>query len=148
MPTPIATYVGMKRFGPKMEAIRNARGLSQDALAGLVGCSQSVIGNWEKGKSKPNVENATKIADALGVDLDYLVRDERENPLPPPEEVMAVKIVRALEIDETEVIRRLNPQKLPIHPSAPFPRRLTLLEDRPAETQAPGQSKEKKTDHS
>ena len=35
----------------------------------------SIIGKYERGENTPSIEVATKIADALGVTLDYLVKD-------------------------------------------------------------------------
>ena len=49
---------------------RNARGLSQEALAKLVGTSQSTIARLEEANtSSPTVRTLRKIADALGMNL-------------------------------------------------------------------------------
>ncbi len=39
------------------------------------GTSGDIIGKYERGENVPSIDVATKIADALGVTLDYLVKD-------------------------------------------------------------------------
>ena len=41
----------------------------------MVGTSGDIIGKYERGETTPSIDVATKIADALGVTLDYLVKD-------------------------------------------------------------------------
>jgi len=53
--------------------VRKSKKISQDELAKMIGAHAPVIGRYERGEVKPSIEMATKIADALGVSLDYLV---------------------------------------------------------------------------
>lgn len=41
----------------------------------MVGTSGDIIGKYERGENTPSIEVAAKIADALGVTLDYLIKD-------------------------------------------------------------------------
>lgn len=41
----------------------------------MVGTSGDIIGKYERGENIPSIEVVTKIADALGVTLDYFVKD-------------------------------------------------------------------------
>ena len=41
----------------------------------MVGTSGDIIGKYERGENTPSIEVAAKIANALGVSLDYLVKD-------------------------------------------------------------------------
>lgn len=57
------------------ERIREARkkcGLTQKQLAEKLNISYQQIGQYEKGTRRPKSENLQKIADALGVNIDYL----------------------------------------------------------------------------
>ena len=60
-------------FGDRLLEVRKKKKLSQDQLAKTVGAHAPVIGRYERGEVKPSIEMATKLAEALGVSLDYLV---------------------------------------------------------------------------
>lgn len=47
--------------------------ISQDELAKTIGVNAPVIGRYERNEVKSYIEVATKMAEALGVSLDYLV---------------------------------------------------------------------------
>jgi transcriptional regulator with XRE-family HTH domain len=68
------------------------------------------MSNWFKGKHKPDLESAMKIARALGVPLDYLADDAQDEP-PASEfsewEVAVVDFIRLMGLDKGEAIRRL-----------------------------------------
>lgn len=46
--------------------------MSQEELAKLLGVHSPIVGRYERGEVKPSIEMAAKIAEALGVSLDYL----------------------------------------------------------------------------
>lgn len=52
---------------------RKAKGLTQDDLAKIVGCTQKDISRWESGVYKPNIENFQKLATALSCLVDELL---------------------------------------------------------------------------
>jgi len=60
-------------FGERVSRIRKEKSLSQNELGKVAGMSGDMIGKYERGEMKPNIDTATKIAEALGVSLDYLV---------------------------------------------------------------------------
>jgi transcriptional regulator with XRE-family HTH domain len=60
-------------FGERLTAVRKKKKVSQDELAKTIGAHAPVIGRYERNEVKPSIEVATKIAEALGVSLDYLV---------------------------------------------------------------------------
>lgn len=62
-------------FGERITYKRKQHKWSQDELAKKVGTSAPIIGRYERDEIKPSIEVATKIADALGVTIDYLVKD-------------------------------------------------------------------------
>ncbi len=53
--------------------LRKTKGWSQADLANKTDISQVMVGKYERGEAVPSIEVAKRIADALGVSLDYLV---------------------------------------------------------------------------
>jgi transcriptional regulator with XRE-family HTH domain len=65
-------------FGEKVRKLRKERGWSQDELGRQVGIHGRHVGKYEIGRAMPNADTVVKIADVLGVSIDYLLRDELE----------------------------------------------------------------------
>jgi transcriptional regulator with XRE-family HTH domain len=65
--------LSFKEIGSKIQQAREAKGLSQKQLARLVGCSQSALSNYEKGKRRLYLSQLEAIAEALNMPLDYFV---------------------------------------------------------------------------
>lgn len=59
-------------FGERLLQVRKKRKVSQDDLAKRLGVHAPVIGRYERGEVKPSIETAARMAEALGVSLDYL----------------------------------------------------------------------------
>jgi len=57
----------------RLVSLRKEKKISQGELAEKVGIHNNVLGRYERGEATPSVEMAAKLADALGVSLDYLV---------------------------------------------------------------------------
>jgi transcriptional regulator with XRE-family HTH domain len=69
----------MQRFGEKLHALRERRGLTVRQLASMLEIrSHSHIVEIEKGKNKPSVELVIKVADVFDVSIDRLLRDNLE----------------------------------------------------------------------
>jgi len=66
-------------FGEKIHHLRKMAGLSQEQLAEKLGVSRQAISRWEMG-TVPDMENAVKISKFFDCSLDYLVKDEVDNP--------------------------------------------------------------------
>jgi len=66
------------RLGEKINRMRKAKKLSQSDMAEAVGVSRDAISKYERDDIVPSVENARRIAQVLGVSLDYLVSDKEE----------------------------------------------------------------------
>lgn len=60
-------------FGEHVVMLRKQLKLSQDELAKKVGTSAPIIGRYERNEIKPSIEMAKKLADELGVTVDYLI---------------------------------------------------------------------------
>ena len=59
-------------FGEGLTMVRKKKKISQDELAKAIGVHAPVIGRYERDEVKPSIEVAAKIAQSLGVSLDYL----------------------------------------------------------------------------
>lgn len=60
-------------FGERIILIRKQLKWSQSDLAKKIGTSAPIVGRYEREEIKPSIDVAAKIADALGVTLDYLL---------------------------------------------------------------------------
>ena len=57
----------------RLAILRKDKGISQTELGNIAGIHPNVLGRYERGEATPSVDMAAKLADALGVSLDYLV---------------------------------------------------------------------------
>lgn len=60
-------------FGERITLTRKQLKWSQGELAEKVGTSAPIVGRYERDEIKPSIEVAKKIADELGVTVDYLL---------------------------------------------------------------------------
>ncbi len=65
-------------FGPKLRALRERAGMSQDRLAELVGMSGNAIARIERAEREPGWGTVLKLANALGVTPDTFVKKSGE----------------------------------------------------------------------
>lgn len=65
-------------FGEKLQMLRKARGLSQEALAEQLGVTRQAVSKWELGDATPDLENVVALARFFGVSTDYLLLMEQE----------------------------------------------------------------------
>ncbi|MBQ7362971.1 MAG: helix-turn-helix transcriptional regulator [Clostridia bacterium] len=64
----------------KLYALRRKQGLSQEGLAEKLDCSRQVISKWENGTTTPDAEMLQKYSELFGVSIDYLVKEDIEEP--------------------------------------------------------------------
>lgn len=62
-----------KKFQDQLRAAREKRELSQSELATRTGLQPSAVSHFETGKRSPSFDNLKRLADALGVSVDYLL---------------------------------------------------------------------------
>ena len=65
-------------FGKRVRELRKERGLSQVELATKVGIDRSYMGFLERGERNPSLEVIAKIAEALNVTPDELLKPAAE----------------------------------------------------------------------
>lgn len=68
----------MKSIGQKIEFLREREGLTQNALAKIIGVSPAAISNWEAEISKPKANSSIKLAEFFMVTLDSLTNSNLE----------------------------------------------------------------------
>ncbi len=72
----------MKKIGKKLRALRKARGISLRALSKEVGIHFCSISNIETGKEPCGEGTLTKLAEALGADVDLMQGEAGHRPMP------------------------------------------------------------------
>ncbi len=79
--------MGYKSIGRRLQLAREEAGLSQEQLAAKIGCSQSSLSNYEKGRRRLYLAQLEKIAEELQKPMDYfmqpLTEDDAEKPAEP-----------------------------------------------------------------
>jgi len=68
-------------FGPRLAALRKARGWTQKYVANRIDMSSSVIGAYESDAVIPSLDAAAALASTFGVSLDYLVDGDKSRCL-------------------------------------------------------------------
>lgn len=63
-----------KKLGQNMKKIRLAKQMSQGDICRKLGLGRSYISNVESGKNNPTLSTITKLAQALGVSIDELLK--------------------------------------------------------------------------
>ena len=101
----VITFVAMEDFPNRVYELRRARGLSQQRLADLAGCSKMHISGVERGDREFSLSLMRRIAEVFGVAPGDLL-SEADNPhrLHDPEELHLIETYRHAEGDDREKI--------------------------------------------
>ena len=73
-------------FGDNLRKIRKHKNLTQKELAELLGVSDNGISNWEKGVSRPDIDQVVRICEILSVSPTELITPEVIQSVISPEE--------------------------------------------------------------
>lgn len=92
------------KFSEKITKLKKLKNLSQVDLAETTGISRDAISKYERGDSVPSVEYAKRIADALGVSLDYLVSDDDKEEVLDNDTVKRIKDIQKLPESEKDKV--------------------------------------------
>ena len=57
--------------------LRNIHGFSQEEVAEKIDISRQAYAKWESGKTIPDIEKCSRLAELYGVTLDSLIKTER-----------------------------------------------------------------------
>ncbi len=66
-------YYDLIESGKRIKGLREKKGLTQEAMAELIGMSQKTITAIEKGKRGASIDTLTSISEILDTSLDYIV---------------------------------------------------------------------------
>lgn len=66
----------MNKIGHVLKAAREKAGLTQLELSGMVGVSRAYYADVERGRYTPSLKVLSKLADILGIDLNFLKRND------------------------------------------------------------------------
>lgn len=69
--------MSFKDIGRKLQMAREEKGMSQEQLARALGCSQSALSNYEKGKRRLYLSHLEKLSELLDKPLEYFVETNR-----------------------------------------------------------------------
>lgn len=89
--------------------IAQEKGMTPYKIHKLTGISQSTFTAWKQGISTPKHEKLKKIADCLGVSVDYLMTGEEKEKTPPVGEVLTEG-----ELNIVKLYRSLSKEKQPM----------------------------------
>ena len=85
---------------------RKLRNVTQTQLAELSGVSSTAIAHWETGTRDPKGSSLQKLADALGVSVDYLVmRSDDPTPIEVPESPRVLFIEEVMRMSDRDFER-------------------------------------------
>lgn len=60
------------------ERLRDARGLTDYAVAAQTGVARSILSEWKTGRHKPGIKNLLILANFFGVTVDYLIGNTKK----------------------------------------------------------------------
>jgi len=66
----------------RLQQLRKEKDISRNELADKIGVHVNIVGRYERGEAKPSLDIVIKLAQTLGVSIDYLVgvkADEVDN---------------------------------------------------------------------
>ena len=63
----------MNNIGKHIRSLRNAKNMTQEALAEALFVTRQTISNYETGKSQPDIDTLLKISQALNTDINTLI---------------------------------------------------------------------------
>lgn len=72
-PMPVKKKNARQQFGVNLRAERTKAGMSQEALAHMAGLDRTFVGQVERGERNISIDNMSKLAKALGLEMSDLV---------------------------------------------------------------------------
>src|SRR6185312_6785405 len=72
-----------KTIGNRIAEARKKKNISQAELAGFLFISPQAVGKWERGESAPDIITMNRLAEILGVDLNYFSESFASADAPP-----------------------------------------------------------------
>ena len=67
----------MSTIGKNIKKKRNEKGITQDQLAEKLNVARQTVSSWEMGRTEPDVDTLTKLAEVLDVTEEDLIYDDQ-----------------------------------------------------------------------
>jgi len=93
-------------FPERLTAMRKQRGLTQEALAELIGITKTQVYRYESGTSQPTLDVIKKLAVTLSVTTDELIFEAGERK-PDDSLLLLLEGIGGLDADEKHVIKEI-----------------------------------------
>lgn len=97
-------------IGERIRAIRQERQITQEELANVVGVSRSAVAQWETGRSGQVTGNLSRIAEVLGVGVEFLMHGEGSVPAFPEavtaDEIAMLRLYRECPAEDRQLLLR------------------------------------------
>lgn len=93
-------------FSDRLVALRKQRGLTQEALANLIGVTKTQVYRYENAGAQPTLDVIKQLAIALSVTTDQLIFEEGERQ-PDDSLTLLLEGITRLDPDEKHVIKEL-----------------------------------------
>lgn len=75
------SHMNLRKLGEKIQVAREEKRMTQGQLADAIGCSQSALSNYEKGKRRIYLSQLEKLSEVLEKPLEYFVEGFGDNTL-------------------------------------------------------------------
>lgn len=96
----------------RIKEIREAKGQKQKDLANALGIAANTLSQYECGKREPDLETTKRIAEFLGVSIDYLLGTEQKEMPATTEDDGQMENVVIYHRDGKTVVKKFSPEKL------------------------------------
>lgn len=95
-----------KAFGARLKTLRKSKGWAQKELAALVDIRFQQLNKYESGLNIPPAEMLVKLADVLGVTVDFLLTGNpvEDSPLASSRLFRRFQVLEAMDSDDQETI--------------------------------------------
>lgn len=91
-------------LGEKIGSLRKKAEFSQAEFAEEIGVSRDTIGKYERGDIVPTIEKAKKMAEVLGVSIDFLASEEEREEALNHDAVIRIKEIQKLpELEKNKI---------------------------------------------
>lgn len=92
-------HMNLTELGLKIQTAREEKRMTQGQLADAIGCSQSALSNYEKGKRRIYLSQLEKLSEVLEKPLEYFVEGFGEN---------SIETYTAANTQDSDLIRLMN----------------------------------------
>ena len=69
----MSEVITMNKVNTMIKVLRTEKGMNQEQLAEKLQVTRQAVSNWETGKTQPDIETLTQLAQLFGVSTEYLI---------------------------------------------------------------------------